>query len=349
MKIANDFVTNTSMHGWSFFGAPQSSTYQKLFWFLVLIISFACSGYLIKENTVIFMTSFTIINLEDRSRDLDDVYFPSIVICNINPLRKSFIYWIHENLQKSGKTDVSIGEVFDVLGNQYFSASNITLTEDNKNLLDFILESKFFKEEFQNFKREKLDGSNFTITKSWNRLHMYHQLEEASEALGEYTDVTKKTYHENFLPELASQWKTGQMIPFVKWDGMDPDDVEKDIGELFLEVGYATSFGLCSFITPYYKKMPADVEDVTVLKNLPKGALNGENNGLSVLVDAETFDYGNGFAGIGVRAGVGFKAAIVHHLDIANMETSGVQVDVGKFTLEVVLLLLDINYVQLFN
>ena len=127
------------------------------------------------------------------------------------------------------------------------------------------------------------------------------------------------------------------MVPFIKWDGMDPDDVEKDIGDLFLEVGYATSYGLCNFITPYYRKMSPDIEDVTTLKYLAKGALNGENNGLSVLVDAETFDYGNGFAGVGDRAGVGFKAAIVHHLDVANIETNGVQVDVGKFTSKVVL------------
>ena len=123
MKIANDFVNNTSMHGCSFFGAPHSSSYlfKKLFWFIVVIFSLSLSGYLIYANTKSFMNTFTTISTNDKSKDLNDVYFPSLVICNINPLRKSFIYWIHENLQQSGMTDISIGEVFDVFGKQYFS------------------------------------------------------------------------------------------------------------------------------------------------------------------------------------------------------------------------------------
>ena len=42
--------------------------------------------------------------------------------------------------------------------------------------------------------------------------------------------------------------------------------------------------------------------DQVTLKYLAKGALNGENNGLTVIVDAETFDYGNGFGDYGERA-----------------------------------------------
>ena len=42
-------------------------------------------------------------------------------------------------------------------------------------------------------------------------------------------------------------------------------------------------------------------------RGLLAGALNGENNGLNLLVDAETFDYGNGFYELGQRAGEGFK------------------------------------------
>ena len=41
------------------------------------------------------------------------------------------------------------------------------------------------------------------------------------------------------------------MIPYMKWNGMDPDAQNSDTGGVFLEIGYSTSFGLCSFITPY--------------------------------------------------------------------------------------------------
>ena len=46
--------------------------------------------------------------------------------------------------------------------------------------------------------------------------------------------------------------------------------------------------------------------------------------------DAESFDYGNGFYGLGERAGVGFKVAILHPLDIPIMESTAMNVDVGK-------------------
>ena len=333
MKVFHDFVSNTSMHGWGFFGASNGSYIQKIFWFFVILTSFIFSGWLIKENTITFMTSFTIINLEDRSRDLDQVHFPSVVICNINPLRKSFIYWLHDNLQASGGTDVTIKQVFDLIGSQYFRNSFDNKTKpdaEQDNLLDFILASDFMEKEFRQFMDQKMENdTNFNIAVWYNNIHLYHSLQEAEEALGEYNNETKKTYHKNYLTEMATQWQFGEMITYLKWDGMDPDNQDQGKGDLFLEVGYPTSYGLCNFVTPYYRKMP-EGEDPTTLKNLPKGALNGQNNGLFVMLDAETFDYGNGFADTGDRAGEGFKVAVVHHLDVAVMESNGMQVSVGK-------------------
>ena len=331
MKVFNDFVSNTSMHGWSFFGSPTGSRVQRLFWFLILITAFGCSGFLLTHSIITFLTSYTIINIKDRTNSLEEIYFPSLVICNINPLKKSFIYWLHEELVKSGKADASISEIFDVVGNLYFSSENADNESQEKydRILDNILESEFFEEKFKEFMGEKINGSDFNITPKTNTPFIYNRVEDAAEDLGEYNEVTKKNYHKNFLRELAGQWKQGQMIPYLKWDGMDPDDQLNKPGGIYLEIGYPTSFGLCNFITPYYRHMPLDSDNMT-LEELPKGALNGENNGLSVLVDAETFDYGNGFADVGERAGVGFKVAVLHHLDTAVMESNGMQVNVGN-------------------
>ena len=339
MKVFNDFVSNTSMHGWSFFGSPNGSRTQKLFWLIVLISVIVFGGYLLSNSIMIYMASYTIINVKDRTSSLDDIHFPSLVICNINPLRKSFIYWLHqeyhEELRKKGQTeDVSITDLFDVIGNLYFSADDDKghyddTTEKYSQILDKILDSEFFENRFKEFMNEKLNGSNFDISPPGNKLYIYHQLPDAPEMLGDYNEDTKKTYHKNFLRELASQWRQGQMIPYIKWDGMDPDDIRNETGGVFLEIGYPTSFGLCNFITPYFRNMPPDSDQMN-LRDLHKGALNGENNGLSVLVDAETFDYGNGFADVGERAGVGFKVAVVHHLDSAVIESNGMQVNVGE-------------------
>ena len=227
---------------------------------------------------------------------------------------------------------MSISNIFDVVGNLYFSPNNVGNETKEKYdwILNNIIESDFFEAKFKEFMNEKINRSSFNISPDSNKLYIYNQVENAEETLGDYNEVTKKTYHMNFLRELAGQWKQGQMIPYLRWDGMDPDDKLNNPGGVYLEVGYPTSFGLCNFITPYYKHMPSEAPDNMTLKFLPKGALNGENNGLSVLVDAETFDYGNGFSDVGERAGVGFKVAVIHHLDTAVMESNGMQVNVGN-------------------
>ena len=66
MKVIDDFVSNTSLHGWSFFGAHNGSAVQKVFWFLVLAASFTFSANLIKDSTERFLDTFTITSLEDR-------------------------------------------------------------------------------------------------------------------------------------------------------------------------------------------------------------------------------------------------------------------------------------------
>ena len=58
---------------------------------------------------------------------------------------------------------------------------------------------------------------------------------------------------------------------------------------------------------PYMAKM---YEPYSHNWNISKGAKVGKANGLSVWLDAETFDYT-----YHVNAGEGFKLAIMHHLD----------------------------------
>ena len=89
-----------------------------------------------------------------------------------------------------------------------------------------------------------------------------------------------------------------------------------------------TNYGICSWISPFYSLPPKGEE--TNLGSLPTGALNGENNGLSILLDAETFDYGNGFYNLGEQAGEGFKVAAVHPLDMPIVQQSGVNVRPGQ-------------------
>ena len=80
---------------------------------------------------------------------------------------------------------------------------------------------------------------------------------------------------------------------------------------------FGTDYGICSIIKPQTVFDP-DLEDMHFKqknfgehkKNIKKGAEVGRKNGLTILLDAETFDYS-----FHLKASEGFKIAIHHHLD----------------------------------
>ena len=116
------------------------------------------------------------------------------------------------------------------------------------------------------------------------------------------------------------------MIPYIEWNGAEKDSKSG----VFLEPAYGTNYGICSWISPFFR-MPQRGNERDLL-SLVQGAHNGENNGLSVLLDAETFDYGNPFYDLGVHAGEGFKVAVVHPLDMPIIQRTAINVMPGHNT-----------------
>ena len=104
------------------------------------------------------------------------------------------------------------------------------------------------------------------------------------------------------------------MILGMKWKGK---------GGIFYQTDYSTDYGVCHWVTPSYDWTGSNLFSM----NTKRGALNGINNGLSLLLDAETYDYGDGSS-----TGEGFKIAIVHPMDIGIMESMAINVDIGMVT-----------------
>ena len=61
--------------------------------------------------------------------------------------------------------------------------------------------------------------------------------------------------------------------------------------------------------------------------DIQTGSYPGEANGLKMILDAEVFDHGHSRS-----EALGFKIAILHYLDIAIMDQTGVNIDIGKYT-----------------
>ena len=120
---------------------------------------------------------------------------------------------------------------------------------------------------------------------------------------------------------MAGQWKQKQMVPHVEWKGTLNTTAINDY--ILMESHQATSSRLCTWITPLSKSSGIPDNET----NWPKGVISGENNGLVIILDAESYDYVEHEGG-----GLGFKISVVHPFEMPIIEQSGISVEPGTST-----------------
>ena len=150
----HDFTDQTSMHGWRFIGDRQFGFGQALFWTLVILGSMGALTFFSYQAITEYTDSTIKVDIKDRSAPLDEAFFPSVVMCNISPLRKSFIYWLADNLKLEGGK-VSVSDLFRVIGYNFFKTSNESISAEDTALLDRIFKSSFYQKGFEEFLVEK--------------------------------------------------------------------------------------------------------------------------------------------------------------------------------------------------
>ena len=327
MEECATFWSETSLHGWFHFN-KQRNVFSRLFWLFVIFASLGVAGWLVWDSVNAYNSSKTKIDVEDRSAELDDAFFPSVVVCNVSPVRKSFIYWLKDGLAREGK-NVQTAKLFKMIRKQL---NGKHMSESEISLLNDIFESNFYTEEFQNFLTEMAKRESFDRTWSSSKLFLWSDVSEAElTGLPHYHNTTKKLWHDIYLYQMASQWQLGQMIPYIEWNGADLTDPVNDTG-LVVEVGMGTNFGICTWLTPMFRMPDPDEPDPTDLVKLKPGAHSGSNNGLTLLLDAETFDYGGGDEELIESGGESLIVSIVHPLDMPIMEQTGVGVAPGNLS-----------------
>ena len=90
MEHFNSFCRHTTLHGWQYFAEQSFTRLQKLFWGVILFISVFCATVLIYNNLLIFKNATVVTTVDTMTAPLDDIFFPSITVCNLNQARRSF-------------------------------------------------------------------------------------------------------------------------------------------------------------------------------------------------------------------------------------------------------------------
>ncbi len=95
------------------------------------ILNFAKTNEIIQE----FREATVQYNLESATVSLDEVYFPSIVICNMNNLRRSFIYSLI-NDEKLREINASFVELQKVVNLVFIAGEDYEMTPKEKLMVE---------------------------------------------------------------------------------------------------------------------------------------------------------------------------------------------------------------------
>ena len=95
MNIWRDFAQETSLNGWSFLAKPGLSWIQRLFWILAIVISVSGAVYFNMTFLNEFFAATVLVTVKSVSASLNNVIFPSIVVCNHNQVTNvmTFVYF----------------------------------------------------------------------------------------------------------------------------------------------------------------------------------------------------------------------------------------------------------------
>ena len=80
----------TSLLGYSYV-ASEPGIVKKLLWVLVVFAAYAFATYFIQDNIQENISSTDVTSTNSTTASLQDIHFPSAVLCNINQVSRAFI------------------------------------------------------------------------------------------------------------------------------------------------------------------------------------------------------------------------------------------------------------------
>ena len=91
-----DFCGRTSLHGWNFLAETSMEEdyirkFSKFLWMFIITLSLGITSLFLLTAVNDFTHKHVVTNIDTTTAPLHDVHFPSIIVCNINQIRKSIL------------------------------------------------------------------------------------------------------------------------------------------------------------------------------------------------------------------------------------------------------------------
>ena len=88
------FCQQTTIHGWQYIDS-EPGYLKKITWCLIVLICVGSAGFFMIANIDQYMNSTTVTTIESSTTPLNEIRFPSVYICNVNPYtRGPIVYFI---------------------------------------------------------------------------------------------------------------------------------------------------------------------------------------------------------------------------------------------------------------
>ena len=86
MGLLDSFCGDTSLHGYQYIGRRE----RRPLWAGIVISSIILAVYFLGYNISEYMSSFTTTSLQTTTSSLDNIFYPSVTVCNMNQIRQVF-------------------------------------------------------------------------------------------------------------------------------------------------------------------------------------------------------------------------------------------------------------------
>ena len=77
------FCGDTSLHGYQYIGRKE----RRPVWIVVVLLSILAAVFFLGYNIYEYMQSFTVTTLQSTTSGLNNIFYPSITLCNHNQIR----------------------------------------------------------------------------------------------------------------------------------------------------------------------------------------------------------------------------------------------------------------------